>query len=100
MGASIYKNKKPLLVFLFPAFLFMTVYLYYPFFKNIVKRIRPFKYTSTLISHAWDAPNGYSFPSGHSSSLKDNFRHLLPASSCKCLANLHIMQIILKVFTG
>ena len=36
MGASIYKNKKPLLVFLLPAFLFMAVYLYYPFFKNII----------------------------------------------------------------
>lgn len=36
MGASIYKNKKPLLFFLLPAFLFMAVYLYYPFFKNII----------------------------------------------------------------
>lgn len=33
MGASIYKNKKPLFVFLLPAFLFMVVYLYYPFFE-------------------------------------------------------------------
>lgn len=36
MGANIYKNKKPLLFFLIPAFLFMTVYLYYPFILNIV----------------------------------------------------------------
>ena len=36
MGASIYRNKKPVIVFLFPAFLFMAVYLYYPFLKNIV----------------------------------------------------------------
>lgn len=36
MGASIYRNKKPVIVFLLPAFLFMAVYLYYPFFKNIV----------------------------------------------------------------
>lgn len=35
MGANIYKNKKPLLLFLLPAFAFMIVYLYYPFFKNI-----------------------------------------------------------------
>ena len=35
MGASIYRNKKPVIVFLFPAFLFMAVYLYYPFLKNI-----------------------------------------------------------------
>lgn len=31
----IYKNKKPLLVFLIPAFAFMTVFLYYPFIRNI-----------------------------------------------------------------
>lgn len=35
MGASIYRNKKPVLVFLIPAFLFMIVYLYYPFLQNI-----------------------------------------------------------------
>lgn len=36
MGANIYKNKKPLLFFLIPAFAFMLIYLYYPFFMNIV----------------------------------------------------------------
>lgn len=35
MGANIYKNKKLLWVFLLPAFAFMIVYLYYPFFQNI-----------------------------------------------------------------
>lgn len=35
MGANIYKNKKLLWVFLLPAFTFMIVYLYYPFFQNI-----------------------------------------------------------------
>ncbi len=35
MGANIYKNKKPVILFLTPAFLFMIVYLYYPFIKNI-----------------------------------------------------------------
>ena len=36
MGANIYKNKKPMLFFLIPAFLFMTVFLYYPFMQNIL----------------------------------------------------------------
>ena len=36
MESHIYKNKKPLFVFLIPAFLFMLVFLYYPFIKNIV----------------------------------------------------------------
>ena len=36
MGSNIYKNKKPLLVFLIPAFLFMAIFLYYPFVSNIV----------------------------------------------------------------
>lgn len=35
MGANIYKNKKPLLFFLIPAFAFMVVFLYYPFVVNI-----------------------------------------------------------------
>lgn len=36
MGANIYKNKKPLLFLLVPAFAFMAVFLYYPFFMNIL----------------------------------------------------------------
>lgn len=32
----LYKNKKPLFLFLMPTFAFMTVFLYYPFFMNIV----------------------------------------------------------------
>ena len=35
MGGNIYRNKKPLLFFLIPAFAFMTVFLYYPFIMNI-----------------------------------------------------------------
>jgi raffinose/stachyose/melibiose transport system permease protein len=31
----LYKDKRPLLIFLLPAFLFMIVFLYYPFIKNI-----------------------------------------------------------------
>lgn len=36
MGANVYRNKKPLLFFLLPAFAFMTLFLYYPFFQNII----------------------------------------------------------------
>lgn len=35
MGANIYKNKKPIIFFLIPAFGFMFVFLYYPFVQNI-----------------------------------------------------------------
>ena len=34
--AMIYKRKWPAAVFLVPAFLFMIIFLYYPFFRNIV----------------------------------------------------------------
>lgn len=43
MGANIYKNKKPLVVFLLPAFIFMVVYLYYPFFMNIINSFQKIK---------------------------------------------------------
>ncbi len=36
MSSMIYKKKSPLLVFLIPAFLFLAVYLYYPFLQNIL----------------------------------------------------------------
>ena len=36
MGANIYKNKKPLFLFLVPAFAFMAIFLYYPFIQNIL----------------------------------------------------------------
>lgn len=43
MGASIYRNKKPVIVFLIPAFLFMIVFLYFPFFKNIMNSFMEIK---------------------------------------------------------
>lgn len=43
MGANIYKNKKPLLFFLLPAFAFMILYLYYPFFQNIINSFMQIK---------------------------------------------------------
>ena len=43
MGANIYRNKKPALVFLFPAFLFMVLFLYYPFLKNILNSFMEIK---------------------------------------------------------
>ncbi len=35
MNAIIYKKKGPLVLFLVPTFLFLTMYLYYPFLMNI-----------------------------------------------------------------
>ena len=39
MSSMIYKRKRPLLVFLLPAFAFLIVYLYYPFFQNILNTV-------------------------------------------------------------
>lgn len=36
MGSTIYKRKAPLIVFLVPAFLFLILFLYYPFLQNII----------------------------------------------------------------
>lgn len=40
---NIYKNKKPAIFFLIPAFLFMIVFLYYPFFQNILNSFMKIK---------------------------------------------------------
>lgn len=44
MDAKIYQNKKFIIFFLLPAFLFMFVYLYYPFVQNIINSFRQIKY--------------------------------------------------------
>ena len=36
MGSTRYKRKAPLIVFLVPAFLFLILFLYYPFLQNII----------------------------------------------------------------
>lgn len=55
MGANIYKNKKPLLVFLLPAMIFMILYLYYPFFRNIINSFRDIKTLGTN-GESWNDP--------------------------------------------
>ena len=44
---NIYKNKKPVLVFLLPALLFLGVYLFYPFFQNIFNSFQSIKSLGT-----------------------------------------------------
>lgn len=56
MGANIYRNKNPALVFLLPAFLFMIVFLYYPFLKNILNSFMEIKQlgsTGTSFNSPW-----------------------------------------------
>ena len=55
MKHYIYRNKKPLFFFLIPAFLFMVVFLYYPFVKNI---LNSFQEISSLgaASKGWNDP--------------------------------------------
>jgi raffinose/stachyose/melibiose transport system permease protein len=36
MNSTIYKKKTPLLLFLIPAFIFLAIFLYYPFIQNII----------------------------------------------------------------
>lgn len=55
MGANIYKNKKPLFFFLIPAFLFMIVYLYYPFIMNIINSFQNIKGLGTA-ARGWNNP--------------------------------------------
>ena len=35
-GSTLYKRKTPLIVFLVPAFIFLILFLYYPFVQNII----------------------------------------------------------------
>lgn len=55
MESNIYRNKKPLFVFLIPAFIFMVVFLYYPFVRNI---LNSFQNISSLgaASKGWNEP--------------------------------------------
>ena len=55
MEAQIYKNKKLIWVFLAPAFLFMLVYLYYPFVQNILNSFMHIKYMGTA-GGEWNTP--------------------------------------------
>ena len=45
--SNIYKNKKPAIFFLLPAFLFLILYLYYPFIQNIFNSFMKIKGLAT-----------------------------------------------------
>lgn len=55
MNSNIYRNKKPIIIFLVPAFVFLFVFLYYPFAQNV---INSFKMINTLGASAsgWNDP--------------------------------------------
>lgn len=54
-SSNIYKNKKPAIIFLIPAFAFMLVFLYYPFVKNIINSFQ-------FINGLGSAPKGWNEP--------------------------------------
>ena len=60
MGANIYKNKKPLFLFLVPAFAFMAIFLYYPFIQNILNSFKQI----TELGAASPRPAAHSAASG------------------------------------
>ena len=53
--SNIYKNKKYVLLFLAPAFLFLIVYLYYPFIVNIYGSFRQIKNLGNF-GNKWNEP--------------------------------------------
>ena len=55
MGANIYKNKKPLFLFLVPAFAFMAIFLYYPFVQNILNSFKQIPELGAA-SKGWNEP--------------------------------------------
>ncbi len=55
MDAKIYQNKKFIIFFLIPAFLFMFVFLYYPFVRNILNSFQNIKYMASP-SGEWHVP--------------------------------------------
>lgn len=55
MNSNIYKNKKPVFFFLLPAFIFMTVFLYYPFFQNIINSFQSIKGLGSA-AKGWNDP--------------------------------------------
>jgi len=86
MGANIYRNKKPAFVFLIPAFLFMALYLYYPFFKNILNSFMTIKQLGT---------SGTSFNTPWYSNYVEMFQDVNVLTSVK---NTLIMMIVTLIF--
>lgn len=52
---NIYKNKKPVIFFLLPALLFLSVYLFYPFVQNILNSFQVIK-TLGESAKGWNEP--------------------------------------------
>ena len=55
MDAKIYQSKKFIIFFLLPAFIMMFVFLYYPFFRNIINSFEDIKYLGASAT-GWNTP--------------------------------------------
>lgn len=86
MGANIYKKKKPLFFFLIPAFTFMIVFLWYPFFMNILNSFQK-------ISSMGQAAKGWNDP------WYSNYAELLQDKNLwTSLKNTLIMMLVTIIF--
>ncbi|MEG2455900.1 MAG: sugar ABC transporter permease, partial [Oscillospiraceae bacterium] len=86
MNSTIYKKKSPLLVFLIPAFIFMLVFLFYPFFMNIINSFQN-------ITNLGSSAKGFNDP------LLANYATLLTDTKMhRALINTLIMMVCTVVF--
>ncbi|MEG2679341.1 MAG: sugar ABC transporter permease [Oscillospiraceae bacterium] len=86
MNSTIYKKKSPLLIFLIPAFIFMLVFLFYPFFMNIINSFQN-------ITNLGSAAKGFNDP------LAVNYATLLTDTKMhRALINTVIMMVCTVVF--
>ena len=86
MNSMIYKKKSPLLLFLVPAFAFLFVFLYYPFFQNIFN-------TFLKIGGLGRAPEGVNTP------WYENYQRLLEDPYMRvALKNTLILIICTVIF--
>ena len=92
MGANIYRNKKLIWVFLLPAFLFMFVYLYYPFVQNIINSFQHIKYMGTS-GGEWNQP----WYSNYLKLLEDPKLRIALKNTCITIAATIIGQVGIAV---
>ncbi len=100
MKSAIFRDKRPLLLFLLPAFMFLTLFLYYPFIQNIINSFMNISGLGTASQGAIDPWYGNYLKMYQDANMKTALQNTMILTLCTVFIQVGIALILALMVDG
>lgn len=100
MKSAIYRDKRPLLLFLLPAFMFLVLFLYYPFIQNIINSFMNISGLGTAAQGVQDPWYGNYVKMYQDTNVATALKNTMILTGCTILIQVGIALILALLVDG